>query len=199
MKKMNEEKKEEYYVWYIYGIEEGPYDFEKISNLIGEGRLREEDKVWLDRFGEWKEANKIEELVPLFEGRKKKIVSPEKRKKKILVIEDDGNLRETLSDVLETEGYSVVTSKDGLEGLRKTYVELPDLVILDIILPELSGLEVCKRLKKDTQMKDIPIIYLTAKDQVTDKLLGLESGAEIYLTKPFDMDVLLEKIQNLLR
>jgi len=196
---MNEEKKEEYYVWYIYGIEEGPYDFEKISNLIGEGRLREEDKVWLDRFGEWKEANKIEELVPLFEGRKKKIVSPEKRKKKILVIEDDGNLRETLSDVLETEGYSVVTSKDGLEGLRKTYVELPDLVILDIILPELSGLEVCKRLKKDTQMKDIPIIYLTAKDQVTDKLLGLESGAEIYLTKPFDMDVLLEKIQNLLR
>jgi len=196
---MNEEKKEEYYVWYIYGIEEGPYDFEKISNLIGEGRLREEDKVWLDRFGEWKEANKIEELVPLFEGRKKKIVSPEKRKKKILVIEDDGNLRETLSDVLETEGYSVVTSKDGLEGLRKTYVELPDLVILDIILPELSGLEVCKRLKKDTQMKDIPIIYLTAKDQVTDKLLGLESGAEIYLTKPFDMDELLKKIDTLLK
>lgn len=196
---MNEEKKEEYYVWYNYGIEEGPYDFEKISNLISEGRLREEDKIWLDRFGEWKEANKIEELVPLFEGRKKKIVPPEKRKKKILVIEDDESLREILSDVLEAKGYSVVTSKDGLEGLRKAYVELPDLVILDIMLPELSGLEVCKRLKKDTQMKNIPIIYLTAKDQVTDKLLGLESGAEIYLTKPFDVDVLLTKIETLLK
>lgn len=198
MKKMNEEKKEEYYVWYDYGIEEGPYDFEKVSNLISEGRLREEDKIWLDRFGEWKEANKIEELVPLFEGRKKKIVSPEKMKKKILVIEDDESLREILSDVLEAKEYTVVTSKDGLEGLRKTYVELPDLVILDIILPGLSGLEVCKRLKKDTRMKNIPIIYLTARDQVTDKLLGLESGGEIYLTKPFDIDVLVEKIQSLL-
>lgn len=194
------EKKEEYYVWYDYGIEEGPYDFEKIKDLILEGRLREEDKIWADDLREWKKANEIERLKPVFEEKKTPgFRGEERKKKKILLTEDDGVLRHILSDMLEKRGYDVVIAKDGLEGLRKAFVELPDLIILDIILPCLSGLEVCKRLKKDTRMKDIPIIYLTAKDQVTDKLLGLESGGEIYLTKPFDIDVLLEKIQTLLK
>lgn len=205
---MEEEKlvgrrdEEEYYVWYTYGLEEGPYDFEKIRNLIFEGRLREEDKIWLNRLGEWKKANEINELKKLFEERKTEKISPSKegeKKKKILLIEDDHSLTEILADVLGEKGYLMFTANDGLEGLRKAYVELPDLVILDIMLPQLNGLEVCKRLKKDEKMKNVPIIFLTAKDQITDKLLGIESGGEIYLTKPFEMDELLSKVETLLK
>jgi CheY-like chemotaxis protein len=197
-----EEPKEEYYIWYTYGVEEGPYDFEKIKNLISEGRLREEDKIWLNRLGEWKSANEISELKKLFEGRKSgslQINNLGKIKKKLLLIEDDDSLREILADVLQEKGYLVVNAGDGLEGLRKVYVELPDLVILDIVLPQLNGLEVCKRLKKDEKMKNMPVIFLTAKDQVTDKLLGIESGGEIYLTKPFDMEELVTKVKTLLK
>jgi len=197
-----EELKEEYYVWYTYGVEEGPYDFEKIRNLIFEGRLREEDKIWLNRLGEWKEANEINELKKLFVERKAespKMKKGEKIKKKILLIEDDHSLSEVLAEILVERGYLVVTANNGLEGLRKAYVESPDLVILDIMLPQLNGLEVCKRLKKDETMKNIPVIFLTARDQVTDKLLGIESGGEIYLTKPFEIEELTEKIKTLLK
>jgi len=197
-----EELKEEYYVWYTYGVEEGPYDFEKIRNLIFEGRLREEDKIWLNRLGEWKEANEINELKKLFVERKAespKMKKGEKIKKKILLIEDDHSLSEVLAEILVERGYLVVTANNGLEGLRKAYVESPDLVILDIMLPQLDGLEVCKRLKKDETMKNIPVIFLTARDQVTDKLLGIESGGEIYLTKPFEIEELTEKIKTLLK
>lgn len=195
---MEERKEEEYYIWYNYGVEEGPYNSEKVKNLILEGRLREEDKIWLDRLGEWKRADEIDELVSLFEERKARTERVKKVKKKILVIEDDVSLKEILEDVLAEKGYDVVSAKDGMEGLRKVYVELPDLVILDIMIPQLYGLEVCKRLKKDPTTCGVPIIFLTAKDQVMDKLLGIESGAEIYLTKPFDMDVLLAKIKSLI-
>ena len=202
-RKLNlKELKEEYYIWYTYGVEEGPYDFEKIKNLIFEGSLREKDKIWLDRLGEWKEANEIDELKGLFEKRKLETLGISKRekiRKKILLVEDDHSLSEILSEVLGEKGYTPLTAHDGLEGLRKASVELPDLVILDIMLPQLNGLEVCKRLKKDEKMKNIPLIFLTAKDEITDKLLGMESGGEIYLTKPFDLEELLLKIETLLK
>ncbi len=197
-----EELKEEYYIWYVYGVEEGPYDFGKIRNLISEGKLREEDKIWLNRFGEWKSASEISEFSELFKARKAESLqtsNPKNTKKKILLIEDDDSLRGILSDILQEKGYLVVNAGDGPEGIRKVYVELPDLVVLDVMLPQLSGLEVCKRLKKDEKMKNMPIIFLTARDQVTDKLLGIESGGEIYLTKPFDMDELVAKVETLLK
>lgn len=198
-------EKEEYYVWYNYGIEEGPYDFEQIKQFILEGRLREEDKIWLNRLSEWKPIEQIDELKELFAQRKTKgqareVTSEEeeKKKKKILLVEDEYGLSEILAEVMNEKGYNTVVAHNGLEGLRKAYVELPDLIILDVMLPQLNGLEVCRRLKKDERMKNTPVIFLTAKDQVTDKLLGIESGGEVYLTKPFDMDELLAKIKSLL-
>lgn len=200
-------EKEEYYVWYNYGIEEGPYDFEKIKQFILEGRLREEDKIWLNRLSEWKPIDQIDELKELLLERKTKgqarevtsELAEEKKKKKVLLIEDEYSLSEILAEVMNEKGYNTVVAYNGLEGLRKAYVELPDLIILDVMLPQLNGLEVCRRLKKDERMKSTPVIFLTAKDQVTDKLLGIESGGEVYLTKPFDMDELLAKIETLLK
>jgi two-component system OmpR family response regulator len=115
---------------------------------------------------------------------------------KILVVEDDRNLLDTLKYNLRKEGYDVVTAIDGAEALDVARREKPDLIILDIMLPKLSGFEVCRILRKETT---IPILMLTAKDEEVDKIVGLEIGADDYMTKPFSMRELLARVGAMLR
>jgi CheY-like chemotaxis protein len=105
------------------------------------------------------------------------------RPPKILVVEDEPKMVAGLRDNFEFEGYEVISAADGVEGLQRALAEAPDLVILDVMMPRLSGLEVCKQLR--AQRGSIPIIMLTARGQEVDKVVGLELGADDYVTKPF--------------
>ncbi len=115
---------------------------------------------------------------------------------KILVVEDDPNLLGTLKYNLLKEGYVVVTAADGAGAVEISRTEKPDLAVLDIMLPKLSGFEVCRILRKDT---NIPIMMLTARTEEVDKIVGLEIGADDYMTKPFSMRELLARIRAMLR
>ncbi len=117
-------------------------------------------------------------------------------KTKILLVEDDQNLLATLKYNLCHEGYEVVTASDGAEALDVARQEKPGLVILDLMLPKLSGLEVCRILRKDMA---VPILMLTAKTEEVDKVVGLEIGADDYMTKPFSMRELLARVRAMLR
>ena len=119
-------------------------------------------------------------------------------KNKILVIDDESSLLEMLSIRLEANNYRVVTASDGQEGLDKAHSELPDLIILDLMLPKLDGYQVCRALKLDEKYKQIPIIIFTARAQESDIKAGMEAGADAYITKPFEPDVLLTKVSQLL-
>ncbi|MDZ7317110.1 MAG: response regulator transcription factor [candidate division KSB1 bacterium] len=116
---------------------------------------------------------------------------------KILIIEDEQGLAEGLKDNFEAEGYSVSLAFDGEEGLQKATTELPDVIILDIMLPKKSGFDVCKELRK--QGFHIPIIMLTARTQEVDRVLGLELGADDYVPKPFSTRELLARVKAILR
>ncbi|MEI6048972.1 MAG: response regulator transcription factor [Bacteroidota bacterium] len=118
-------------------------------------------------------------------------------KKKILIIEDEIDLIKGLKLNLSDEGYDVAWAVNGLEGLRKALEEAPDLIILDIMLPEMDGLEVCQKLRQKNI--GIPIIMLTAKGEEIDKVVGLEIGADDYITKPFSIRELLARIKARLR
>lgn len=117
-------------------------------------------------------------------------------KKKILVIDDDQKLNRLLSDYLSKFGLTVTTCTHPLEGLKILKKEMPDLVILDIMLPDLDGFEVCKKIRQDYS---VPIIMLTARGEVTDRIVGLELGADDYLPKPFEPRELVARIQSILR
>lgn len=114
----------------------------------------------------------------------------------ILIVEDDDTLRELLQYNLKREGYSVLTAEDGAEALEKYRSNKPLLIILDIMLPIMSGTEVCRIIRGESQ---IPIIMLTAKSEEVDRVLGLELGADDYITKPFSMRELLSRIKAVLR
>lgn len=116
--------------------------------------------------------------------------------KKILVVDDEVNICELLKMELEFEGYEVVVCHDGLEALKAFETEEVDLILLDIMLPGMNGFEVCKKI---TAVSDVPVLMLTAKTDIVDKVLGLEFGAVDYITKPFDMRELLARIKVLLR
>lgn len=116
---------------------------------------------------------------------------------KILVVEDEPDMVMGLKDNLEYEGYTVVTAADGVEGLEMATKELPDLIILDLMLPKKDGYDVCKELR--AKGVDTPIIMLTAKSQELDKVLGLELGADDYVTKPFSIREVLARIKAVLR
>jgi DNA-binding response OmpR family regulator len=118
-------------------------------------------------------------------------------KKKILIIEDEQDLIKGLKLNLSDEGYDVDSAINGIEGIRKAIDGSPDLIILDIMLPEMDGLEVCRNLRKKSI--EIPIIMLTAKGEEIDKILGLEMGADDYITKPFSIRELLARIKVRLR
>jgi len=115
----------------------------------------------------------------------------------ILVVEDDQRLSQFIVTELKLEGYEVTTADDGMSALEKVREFPPDLIILDWMLPKISGLDVCLRLRK-TGIK-IPIILLTARDEIPDRVLGLNSGADDYLTKPFSIEELLARINARLR
>jgi len=118
---------------------------------------------------------------------------------KILVVDDEADLVETIRFSLELEGYNVLVATNGEEGLNLARQEKPDLILLDLMLPKLDGYKVCRLLKFDERYKHIPILMLTAKTQEKDKILGKETGANEYITKPFDMDELMAKIKSYLK
>ena len=115
--------------------------------------------------------------------------------KKILVVDDEVDLVETVRFPLEMEGFDVLVSYNGEDALNQARKESPDLIILDLMLPKLDGYKVCRLLKFDERYKHIPILMLTAKTQEKDKTLGMDSGANEYITKPFEMDYLMEKVK----
>jgi DNA-binding response OmpR family regulator len=121
----------------------------------------------------------------------------EKTREKILIIEDEADLVKGLKLNLVDEGYEVDWASDGREGLRRALEEAPDLVILDIMLPGMNGLEVCRELRQ--KKANIPVIMLTAKGEEVDKVVGLEIGADDYMTKPFSVRELLARIKAHLR
>ena len=119
--------------------------------------------------------------------------------KRILVIEDEKDILEVVRYNLAREGYKVRCARNGLDGLRVAQTEFPDLIVLDLMLPEMDGLDICRFLKADRKTEDIPIIMLTAKTEETDIVLGLELGADDYITKPFSPKVLIARIKAVLR
>lgn len=120
-------------------------------------------------------------------------------KKKILVIEDEADIQELIEYNLLKQGYEVVVQGNGKAGLEAVKVESPDLVLLDIMLPELDGLSVCREIRTDKSFSSLPIIMLTAKSEEMDIVVGLEIGADDYLTKPFSPNVLVARVRAHLR
>jgi two-component system phosphate regulon response regulator PhoB len=120
-------------------------------------------------------------------------------KPKILVIEDERALAEVLTVNLEREGFEVFFAHDGQEGLRQAQLKLPDLIVLDLMLPLKPGLEVCREIKMGSRTREIPIIMLTAKAEESDELVGFATGADDYVTKPFSIKVLIQRIKKELR
>lgn len=119
--------------------------------------------------------------------------------RKILVVDDEAILVETIAYNLEQAGYQVITVADGASALEAARRETPDLVILDIMLPEMDGLEVCRQLRRESNTSTTPIMMLTAKADEIDKVVGLEIGADDYITKPFGRRELLARVRALLR
>ena len=118
---------------------------------------------------------------------------------KILIVEDEANIRQLVRYNLEKEGFQVMEAADGLQGLRTAQKEKPDLVLLDLMLPGMDGLEVCRTLKGAPATSALPIIMLTAKAEEVDKIIGLELGADDYMTKPFSPRELTARIKAVLR
>jgi DNA-binding response OmpR family regulator len=114
----------------------------------------------------------------------------------ILVVDDEPTLRETLAEALEMDGFRVLTAADGREALSRFREHQPDLVVLDLMLPELSGIEVCRIIRAES---GVPIVMITAKSSELDKVVGLELGADDYVTKPFSLRELTARIRSLLR
>jgi DNA-binding response OmpR family regulator len=114
----------------------------------------------------------------------------------ILVVDDEPTLRETVAEVLDADGFHVITAADGREALALFREHRPDLVVLDLMLPELSGVEVCRIIRRES---GVPILMLTAKSSEIDKVLGLELGADDYVTKPFSLRELTARVRALLR
>jgi len=118
---------------------------------------------------------------------------------RILIIEDERGLTDVLTYNLQREGYDTVVAHDGQEGLRKAQMQLPDLIILDLMLPSLDGLEVCRELRAGERTRRVPILMLTAKAEETDQVVGFSMGADDYVTKPFNVKVLLQRVKALQR
>ena len=119
--------------------------------------------------------------------------------KKILIVEDEKEILDLVKMYLEKEGYRTCAALNGVDGLRQVKSEHPDLIILDLMLAEMDGLEVCKRIRTDPHTAMTPIIMLTAKAEESDMIVGLELGADDYVTKPFSLEELVARIRTILR
>ncbi|MDM8523357.1 response regulator [Desulfococcaceae bacterium HSG8] len=117
----------------------------------------------------------------------------------ILVVEDSPTNLRLLTELLQSEGYQVITAVDGEECLEKAVSEHPRLIVLDIILPKKNGFQVCRQLKTSPDTEDIRILMLTSKTQDSDRFWGLKQGADGYMTKPFDHDELLKNVAELIK
>ncbi|HEX5702466.1 MAG TPA: response regulator transcription factor [Pyrinomonadaceae bacterium] len=119
------------------------------------------------------------------------------KKTRILIVEDEPAMVAGLRDNFEYEGYEVISASDGVEGLERALADEPDLIVLDVMMPRMSGLDVCKQLK--AKKPSLPIIMLTARGQEVDKVVGLELGADDYVTKPFSIRELMARVKAVLR
>ena len=120
-------------------------------------------------------------------------------KAKILVVDDEKSLLELVRDILEDEGFTVVTADTAEAGLARIKQSRPDLILLDVRLPSIGGLEMCRRLKADESTRPIPVIMLTVQSAEVDKVIGFEAGADDYVTKPFSKAELLARVKAVLR
>jgi PleD family two-component response regulator len=120
-------------------------------------------------------------------------------KGRILVVEDDFDISNMLRIYFQSQDYSVTVAARGIEGLELTRQHLPHVIVLDIMLPDIDGYEVCRRLRSNLRTSHVPIIFLTQKDERSDKIAGLELGADDYITKPFDIDELRLRVQGSIR
>jgi two-component system phosphate regulon response regulator PhoB len=125
--------------------------------------------------------------------------SPTTSRLRVLVIEDERDLVDALTFNLEREGYDTIVAYDGKEGLRKAQTLLPDLILLDIMLPGINGMDICRDLRAGERTRDIPIIILSARSEETDQVVGYSLGADDYVAKPFSYKVLMQKIKALRR
>lgn len=125
--------------------------------------------------------------------------APPMAQTRVLIIEDERALTNVLTYNLRREGYEVTVAHDGQEGLRKAQTQPVDLILLDLMLPSLSGLDVCRDLRASEATRDVPIIMMTAKAEETDQIVGFSLGADDYVTKPFSVKVLLERMKALRR
>lgn len=116
----------------------------------------------------------------------------------ILIVDDERSIRNILDFSLDAEGYRVFQAADGKEALEVAAAEMPDLIIMDVMMPELDGFESCRRLKADPRTRDIPVILLTARNTGDDRRLGRQARADAYLTKPFSPQKLLETVHSFL-
>ena len=118
--------------------------------------------------------------------------------KKILIVDDEQDIVESLKFVLEVSGFVCYTAYNGEDGLKLAKEIMPDLIILDVMMPKINGYKISRLLKYDSKYKDIPIIMVTARSQEEDKLIGEETGADEYITKPFDLDDVVKTVQKYL-
>lgn len=117
---------------------------------------------------------------------------------KILVVDDDADITDFIKLVLEEAGYEVVTAENGRAALKQVIKEKPDLILLDVMMPEMSGWEVCELIKCNEESKNVPVIMITAKSEVQSKVKGMQVGANGYVTKPFEIDDVIEKVRLML-
>lgn len=120
----------------------------------------------------------------------------EEKKEKVLIVEDETKLARFVELELKHEGYEVFVANDGRSGIESFFENEPDIILLDLMLPQLNGIEVCRRIRKES---NVPIIMITAKSEVMDKVLGLDNGADDYITKPFAIEEVLARIRVALR
>ncbi len=115
---------------------------------------------------------------------------------KILIVDDEQDIVESLSFMLQSQGYETICAYDGEEGLKLAKEAAPDLIMLDVMMPKINGYKICRLLKYDAKYKNIPVIMLTARSQESDKLIGEETGADEYITKPFEFNDVLDCLQK---
>ena len=118
--------------------------------------------------------------------------------KKILIVDDERDIVETLSFMLKAKGYEVNVANDGEDGLKLAKEIMPDLIILDVMMPKINGYKIARLLKYDNKYKHIPIVMVTARGQDTDKLIGEETGVDEYITKPFEFEEVLDAVNKYL-
>jgi two-component system alkaline phosphatase synthesis response regulator PhoP len=151
----------------------------------------------VNRFVHLRTSRQLEAAEPLWENPAMPPSSP--NRKKILIVEDEKDILQLVKLYLEKEGFRTASAMTGTDGLRLVKTEHPDLIILDLMLPEMDGLEVCKRIRLNQDTALLPILMLTAKAEESDTVIGLELGADDYVTKPFSPKALVARVKALLR